>query len=107
MAGAVDPGEKGKLMKTRLYPSRRELMRTGFRLATTVGGAAAFGRLGEMSALAQSASPRYQALVCVFLFGGNDANNTVIPMSDSLTKGNATIYKNVRGNLAIDNPLAL
>lgn len=94
-------------MKTRLHPSRRELLRTGIRLTATVGGAAAFGHLGKMSALAQSAPSEYRALVCVFLSGGNDANNTVIPMSDSLTNGNATIYRNVRGNLAIDNPLAL
>ena len=29
---------------------------------------------GMMNALAQNSS-QYQALVCVFLFGGNDANN--------------------------------
>jgi len=102
-------------MKTRTLPSRRELLRTGFRLATTAGSAAAFGHLGKKSALAQStfpsahpsAPPSYRALVCVFLSGGNDANNMVIPMSDSLTKGNAAIYRNVRGKLAVTHPLAL
>jgi uncharacterized protein (DUF1501 family) len=76
-------------------------------LATAVGGAAAFGHLGKMSALAQSTPPSYQALVCVFLFGGNDGNNMVIPITDSLTNGNATIYNTVRGNLAITGALAL
>ena len=33
---------------------------------------------GALNALAQT-SPSYKALVCVFLYGGNDANNTVIP----------------------------
>jgi uncharacterized protein (DUF1501 family) len=34
-----------------------------------------------MNALAAAADPAdYKALVCVFLFGGNDANNTVIPL---------------------------
>jgi uncharacterized protein (DUF1501 family) len=94
-------------MKPRFLPSRRELLRSGFRLATGVGTAAAFGHLGKMSALAQATPPSYQALVCVFMFGGNDANNMVIPMVDSLTNGNATIYNKVRANLAIANPLAL
>jgi uncharacterized protein (DUF1501 family) len=94
-------------MKTRIAPSRRELLRTGVRLATTVGGVAAFGHLGKMPGMAQTTHSSYQALVCVFLSGGNDANNMVIPISDSLTGGNATIYKNVRGNLAAGSPLAL
>ena len=34
-----------------------------------------------MNALAAAAAPAdYKALVCVFLFGGNDANNMVIPV---------------------------
>jgi uncharacterized protein (DUF1501 family) len=44
-------------------------------------GAAAFGtmieRLARTAALAQGTD--YKALVCIFLFGGNDGNNTVIP----------------------------
>src|SRR5258707_373203 len=28
-------------------------------------------------------SPTYQVLVCIFLFGGNDGNNVVVPMSSS------------------------
>jgi len=93
-------------MKT---PSRRELLRTGFRLATAAGSAAAFGQLGKLSArpTSPSAPPSYRALVCVFLSGGNDANNMVIPMADHLTNGNAAIYKKVRCNLAVTNPLAL
>ena len=82
-------------MKT---PSRRELLRTGFRLATAAGSAAAFGQLGKLSArpTSPSAPPSYRALVCVFLSGGNDANNMVIPMADHLTNGNAAIYKKVQ-----------
>ncbi len=36
-------------------------------------------RLGMVTAHAQ-ASGGYKALVCVFLFGGNDANNTIVPI---------------------------
>ena len=36
-----------------------------------------------MNALAAAAGPSdYKALVCVFLFGGNDANNVVVPVDD-------------------------
>jgi len=37
-------------------------------------------RFGIMNALAQASD--YKALVCIFLFGGNDANNMVIPVTD-------------------------
>jgi uncharacterized protein (DUF1501 family) len=39
--------------------------------------ATSLSRFGLMHALAQSPAP-YQALVCIFLFGGNDANNLLI-----------------------------
>ena len=56
--------------------------------------------LGLINALAQSgkgdaAAPDYKALVCIFLFGGNDCNNTVIPYD-----GYAN-YSTRRGVLAI------
>ena len=46
--------------------------------------------------LAQS-GPNYQALVCVFLFGGNDSNNTIVPMDDASYKA----YQSIRGTLAL------
>jgi uncharacterized protein (DUF1501 family) len=61
------------------------------------------GHLGRISAHAQSPGSNYKALVCVFLFGGNDSNNLVIPMSGQA----ASQYKTLRANLAIPNPLAL
>ena len=51
---------------------------------------------GALNALAQSASD-YKALVCVFLFGGNDANNTLIPY-DMTGYGQ---YSSLRGDLAL------
>jgi uncharacterized protein (DUF1501 family) len=51
---------------------------------------------GALNALAQSSSD-YKALVCVFLFGGNDANNTLIPFD---TTGYAN-YASLRGDLAL------
>lgn len=44
-----------------------------------IGAMAALGQLGLLSAHAQSTADDYKALVCIFLFGGNDSNNMVIP----------------------------
>ena len=60
------------------------------------GNAAALRPFGALSALAQSTTD-YKALVCVFLFGGNDANNTLIQFD---TSGYAN-YASIRGPLAI------
>ncbi len=51
---------------------------------------------GSLQALAQSADD-YKALVCIFLFGGNDGDNTVVPISGSAR----TDYANVRSSIAI------
>jgi uncharacterized protein (DUF1501 family) len=60
------------------------------------GNAAALRPFGALNALAQTTSD-YKALVCVFLFGGNDANNTLIPF-DTVGYNN---YATVRGPIAI------
>jgi len=60
------------------------------------GNAAALGPFGALNALAQVTTD-YKALVCVFLFGGNDANNTLIQFD---TTGYLN-YSTVRGPLAI------
>ncbi len=54
--------------------SRRQLLQ-----GAATGLAATFGPLRWMEALAAPAND-YKALVCIFLFGGNDGNNMVIPM---------------------------
>jgi uncharacterized protein (DUF1501 family) len=54
--------------------SRRSLAR----IFTGAASAVAVNRLGGMSALAQTA-PDYKALVCIFLFGGNDSHNMIVP----------------------------
>ena len=56
---------------------------------------ASLQQLGLMNALA-AASEDYRALVCVFLFGGNDGNNTVIPIDVRYTD-----YAAIRGGIAI------
>jgi uncharacterized protein (DUF1501 family) len=60
------------------------------------GNASALRPFGALNALAQGTTG-YKALVCVFLFGGNDANNTLIQF-DTAGYNN---YSTVRGPLAI------
>lgn len=59
-------------------------------------------RLGLINAYAQTTS-NYRALVCVFLFGGNDSNNMIIPL-DSATLQQ---YQAMRPGLTIGPAAAL
>src|SRR5271169_2650937 len=72
--------------------TRRGLIRAG---AAAVGSLA-LRPFGLLPALAQS-GPNYRALVCIFLFGGNDSNNTIIPMDDT----NFKAYTSIRQSLAL------
>ena len=65
-------------MKSRTAQSRRVFLRH----AAALSAAGLTARLSGISAIADAAaqSTDYKALVCVFLFGGNDGNSTVIPM---------------------------
>jgi uncharacterized protein (DUF1501 family) len=62
-----------------------------------LGSAALLSRLGRMSALAQGVPPDYRALVCIFLTGGNDGHNTLIPLSQDALNA----YRAARGSLAL------
>ena len=59
--------------------SRREfLRRSGCSALTAAALASGIDRFGLVQAFAQGSS--YKALVCIFLGGGNDGNNTVVPL---------------------------
>lgn len=66
------------------------------RLLATAGGVTAMGLVPRLAsfaisnALAQSYTD-YKALVCIFMYGGNDSNNTVVPVD------NYAQYSAVRG----------
>ncbi len=53
--------------------------------------------LGQFNLVEAAQVPDYKALVCIFLFGGNDGHNTVIPMATN--EYNAYLAK--RGSLAL------
>jgi uncharacterized protein (DUF1501 family) len=77
--------------------SRRDILRAGCCSAASFAMTSALGRLNLIHALAAGQSSGYQALVCIFLFGGNDSNNLIIPND---TPGYQN-YANVRANLAL------
>ncbi len=68
-----------------------------------------FQHFGLMSAMAQrvedgerlSAPGDYRALVCIFMQGGNDGNNTVIPNHSDASLSNYSSYFNVRNNAGL------
>jgi len=71
---------------------RRKFMAHGAALT----GAAALGQLGVIAARAATPGD-YKALVCIFLAGGNDSNNMLVPID---TAGYAN-YATVRSSLAL------
>lgn len=75
--------------------SRRQFIRRTCCTAAALGAASSFNRFGLINALAQ-ASTQYRALVCIFLFGGNDANNMIVPY-DATGYAN---YLKIRGAVA-------
>jgi uncharacterized protein (DUF1501 family) len=77
-----------------MKPNRRSFIR--YASLAAAGSALGLRPFGALNALAQSGTG-YKALVCVFLFGGNDANNTLIPF-DTTGYGK---YSSLRGNLAL------
>ncbi len=72
--------------------SRRDFLRLGCRTLSSLGAASALSHIAR----AQTAGD-YKALVCIFLFGGNDANNMLVP-NDTASYAN---YQKIRQNLAL------
>jgi uncharacterized protein (DUF1501 family) len=80
-----------------IIKTRREFLRIGVK---TLTAATAVGAIGKFSAInAYAATGPYQALVCVYLAGGNDAHSMVIPLTTA--QQNYSTYAASRGALAI------
>jgi uncharacterized protein (DUF1501 family) len=80
------------------FHQRREFLRRG--AALSLAGAAGpwalnLAALGE--AAAATAPTDYKALVCVFLYGGNDHGNTLVPYDAS----NYAAYRGLRSSIAL------
>jgi len=77
-----------------LIRSRRDFMKT---VVSSAGALGALGKFGEMNALAGGSD--YKALVCIFMAGGNDCHNTVIPITTA--QQNYSLYLKGRQTLAL------
>lgn len=91
-----------------MHVNRREFLRRT--ICAALGGAGLYSALGNLRLVAASVGARhpytfsdYKALVCVFLYGGNDSFNTVVPVSGQAR----TDYVAARGALALDGLQAL
>jgi uncharacterized protein (DUF1501 family) len=76
---------------------RRWLARTGLGGGATLAAALGAGSLGNLMTMRPAHAADYKALVCVFLYGGNDGMNMIVP-TDSARYAQ---YAGVRGALAI------
>lgn len=94
-------------MTTNNTTNRRDFIRS--LLSTSVVGA--LGSVGQLAlmreALAETpAFNDYKAMVCIFLSGGNDSFNMIIPNGAGSAEDNPKGYENyqsIRGNLAVAN----
>ena len=62
--------------------ARREFLRRTA-LATAYAGTPFAATLGTIGEVAAQTATDYKALVCIFLFGGNDQSNTVVPYENA------------------------
>lgn len=81
--------------------TRRTFLRRSLQAALGGAGVSALGQLGLLNAAMAAGSgtifPDYKALVCVFLHGGNDSFNTIVPRD----AGHYGVYAASRGALAV------
>lgn len=84
--------------------SRREFIKRSVPALGMSALATQFNHFGAMSAFAQKTArglapdSGYKALVCIFLDGGNDGNNTIIPNHNDSTLSNYSDYGSVRSS---------
>jgi uncharacterized protein (DUF1501 family) len=76
--------------------SRRDFVRLSCCSAAAAAFISGMSKFGLVSAYAQGVSD-YKALVCIFLFGGNDGNNLLMPFDTAGFQN----YASLRGGLAL------
>jgi uncharacterized protein (DUF1501 family) len=78
--------------------SRREFLRRASALSVAGSATPLVVNLAAMSAASAQTMPTdFKALVCVFLYGGNDHSNTIVPFDNA----NYQLYAQSRTNLAL------
>ena len=79
-----------------LDASRREFMKRASVLSLAGAAAPWAVNLASIGQAAAATATDYKALVCVFLYGGNDYGNTLVPYDQA----SYNLYNNLRPNLA-------
>jgi len=95
-----------KLKRRDMKQSRREFLTKSTCALGMAALATQFEHFGLMSAMAQKvenagapeAPGDYRALVCIFMQGGNDGNNTVVPIHNDAGVSNYAAYANARSS---------
>lgn len=82
-------------MKKQYNPQRRRFLKLGAGAACLSMTGMGLGLIPRLASASQVSD--YKALVCVYLFGGNDGNNMIVP----LEAAQYTAYQSIRGNLAL------
>lgn len=78
--------------------SRRAFLQRGAALSLAAGATPWAMSLAAMGEAAAATATDYKALVCVFLYGGNDQANTLVPYDQP----SYDIYRGFRSNIALD-----
>jgi uncharacterized protein (DUF1501 family) len=78
--------------------SRRAFLKRSTALSIAAGATPWALSLAAMGEAAAATATDYKALVCVFLYGGNDYANTLVPYD----AGSYSAYQGFRSNIAID-----
>jgi uncharacterized protein (DUF1501 family) len=85
------------------HSSRREFLRQASALSALGASAPLALNFATAGAAAAQAATDYKALVCLFLYGGNDHYNTLVPV-DAPSRG---LYESIRTSIAVPLNAAL
>ena len=77
------------------FITRRDLLRVGAGAVGILGSGSRLSRLGLLNAQIVNPAANYKAMVCIFLFGGDDGNNLIVPIQTGVQ--NYSNYFSVRG----------
>ena len=80
------------------HASRRAFLQRGAALSLAAGATPWALSLAAMGEAAAASATDYKALVCVFLYGGNDHANTLVPYDQP----SYDTYRSFRSNIALD-----
>lgn len=78
------------------FITRRTLLKWGLGSLGVAGMGGPLATLGRLNAQVVTPPGDYKAMVCIFLFGGNDGNNLVVPIQTA--KQSYAAYQAIRGS---------